>query len=107
MLLAEVYERCGVVARVDPATTCRTGTCTATPSATSTGCCAMRTSWSRLPGPGDVAVFRFGRTFSHGAIVTDWPRLIHAYWAASASCGATRRCYPLAGREVRFFGSDR
>lgn len=31
------------------------------------------------PLPGDVALFRFGRCFSHGAIVTRWPELIHAY----------------------------
>lgn len=32
------------------------------------------------PQPGDVAMFRFGRCASHGAIVVEWPRLIHAYW---------------------------
>lgn len=30
------------------------------------------------PGPGDVAVWRIGRTFSHGAIVVAWPRIVHA-----------------------------
>lgn len=29
--------------------------------------------------PGDVVVWRFGRCFSHGGVVTEWPRLIHAY----------------------------
>jgi NlpC/P60 family putative phage cell wall peptidase len=29
--------------------------------------------------PGDIALFRFGRCISHGAIVTEWPRIIHAY----------------------------
>jgi NlpC/P60 family putative phage cell wall peptidase len=28
--------------------------------------------------PGDVLLFKFGRAFSHGAIVTDWPRIVHA-----------------------------
>ena len=28
--------------------------------------------------PGDVVLFRFGRTFSHGAIITDYPQAIHA-----------------------------
>jgi cell wall-associated NlpC family hydrolase len=28
---------------------------------------------------GDIIVFRVGRTFSHGAIVTEWPFIIHAY----------------------------
>lgn len=36
------------------------------------------------PEPGDVVLFKYGRVFWHGAIVVDWPRLIHAY--------AERRC---------------
>lgn len=31
-----------------------------------------------LPLPGDVVVWRVGRLFGHGAIVTAWPRVIHA-----------------------------
>jgi len=31
------------------------------------------------PAPGDVLLYRFGRCFSHAAIVADWPRIIHAY----------------------------
>ena len=31
------------------------------------------------PQPGDVALWRFGRCFSHGAIVVEWPRIVHAY----------------------------
>ena len=31
------------------------------------------------PLPGDVVVYRFGRCVSHGAIVVDWPTIIHAY----------------------------
>ncbi len=34
---------------------------------------------NRPPMPGDVALFRFGRCISHGAIVTDWPNIIHSY----------------------------
>jgi NlpC/P60 family putative phage cell wall peptidase len=29
--------------------------------------------------PGDIVVFRFGRQFAHGAIVTRWPSVIHSY----------------------------
>lgn len=28
------------------------------------------------PKPADVAVWKFGRTFSHGAIVTEWPDVV-------------------------------
>lgn len=31
------------------------------------------------PQPGDIALFKFGRCISHGAIVLDWPMMIHAY----------------------------
>ncbi len=32
-----------------------------------------------LPKPGDLVLWKFGRCFSHGAIVVKWPRIIHAY----------------------------
>lgn len=52
--------------------------------------------------PGDIAVFRFGRCYSHAAIVLGWPLIIHAYVGqgvrqADASTGV------LAGRPVKFF----
>ena len=31
------------------------------------------------PKRGDIALFRFGRTASHGAIIVNWPTIIHAY----------------------------
>lgn len=31
------------------------------------------------PQPADVLVYRVGRCFSHGAIVTEWPYIIHAF----------------------------
>ncbi len=31
------------------------------------------------PLPADIALWRFGRCFSHGAIVVEWPLVIHAY----------------------------
>lgn len=34
------------------------------------------------PQPADVITFRFGRTFSHAAIVVAWPEIIHAYLPA-------------------------
>jgi len=30
------------------------------------------------PEPGDIVLWKFGRCFSHGAIVIDWPHIIHA-----------------------------
>lgn len=35
------------------------------------------------PQPGDIALWKFGRCFSHGAIVIAWPQVIHAYVGSS------------------------
>lgn len=56
------------------------------------------------PKPGDIAVFRFGRCFSHAAIVVDYPSIIHAYRPAGMvvqddMCANA----DLAAREVKFF----
>lgn len=53
-------------------------------------------------GPGDVALFKFGRCFSHSAIVTRWPRLIHAWHAGGVMRGDASQPL-LAGRPARFF----
>lgn len=33
----------------------------------------------REPLPGDVVLFRFGRVFSHGALIESWPTVLHAF----------------------------
>ena len=38
------------------------------------------------PLPGDVAVWKYGRCFSHGAVVVDWPRVIHAAVSPGQVC---------------------
>jgi NlpC/P60 family putative phage cell wall peptidase len=54
------------------------------------------------PGAGDVAVFKFGRCFAHGAIVIAWPRLIHA-WHDAGVVYVDADQPPLRRRQVRFF----
>jgi cell wall-associated NlpC family hydrolase len=54
------------------------------------------------PQPGDIAIFKMGRCFAHGVIVTRWPRLIHAHFNAGVIGGDATQG-PLAGRTVRFF----
>jgi cell wall-associated NlpC family hydrolase len=49
----------------------------------------VRTYAHEIPGPplpGDIAMFKFGLTYSHGAIVVAWPRLIHANPPGHAAC---------------------
>jgi len=31
------------------------------------------------PEPGDIVLYKFGRSISHGAIVVSWPQVIHSY----------------------------
>jgi cell wall-associated NlpC family hydrolase len=59
------------------------------------------------PEPGDVALFRFGRCYSHGAIVTQWPQLIHAFSGLGVVRGDARN-HPLLDkmgkpRETKFY----
>lgn len=32
-----------------------------------------------VPKPAGIAIWKFGRCFSHAAIITEWPMIIHAY----------------------------
>ena len=78
LLLAEVFERAGVMPRIEPE--------------------AYPIDWHLhrdeerylqtvlqharpvvAPGPGDIVLWRLGRCYSHGAIVIDWPQVVHAY----------------------------
>jgi len=54
------------------------------------------------PQPGDIAVFKFGRCFAHGAIILQWPRLIHA-WHNAGVVYADATQGELAGRPMRVF----
>lgn len=38
------------------------------------------------PGPGDLVLYRVGRLFAHGAIVLDWPLIVHADKPAGMVC---------------------
>lgn len=56
------------------------------------------------PQPGDLAMWKFGKTWSHAAIALNWPRVIHAYapYGAVVEMSITDDSR-LAGRAVRFF----
>lgn len=55
------------------------------------------------PLPGDVALFQFGRCHAHGAIVVEWPLIIHAYRVEREVVWGDASQGLLAGRDVRFF----
>lgn len=53
--------------------------------------------------PGDVLMFRVGRTFSHGAIVTSWPFIIHAYYPSRIVEEVDIQRTPMAMRPMRLY----
>lgn len=56
------------------------------------------------PVPGGLALYRYGRTWSHGAIVVDWPIVIHAYAPLGEVIEmSVQDDQRLARRPVRFF----
>jgi hypothetical protein len=55
------------------------------------------------PLPADFVVFKFGRTFSHGAIVVDWPLIVHSYIPHGVTLADAVRDGQLAGREMKLF----
>jgi cell wall-associated NlpC family hydrolase len=57
----------------------------------------------RSPLPADFVVFKFGRAFSHGAIVVNWPIIIHSYIPHGVLLGDALRDGELLGRERKFF----
>jgi cell wall-associated NlpC family hydrolase len=56
-----------------------------------------------VPLPGDVALYKVGRCFAHGAIVFGWPSIIHASNRDRMVCLADGTQGWLAGREVQFW----
>lgn len=80
MLVAEVYQEAGVIARVEPEHyppdwhLHRSGERYIDEVLKR----ARELEAGELPRPGDLLLVQFGRTYSHGAIVLDWPLCIHA-----------------------------
>jgi cell wall-associated NlpC family hydrolase len=53
--------------------------------------------------PGDVVLYRFGRTFSHGAIVTEWPLVVHAWMRSKCVVEEVGTAGYCENRERRFY----
>jgi len=56
----------------------------------------------QTPAPGDIAVFKYGRCFSHGAIWIGDGRVVHSYIGLGV-CAHRLDEAPLHGREVQFW----
>lgn len=55
------------------------------------------------PKAGDIAIWKFGRCFSHGAVIVDYPQIIHAFKKARMVILDDLNNVEMAGREVRFY----
>jgi len=102
MLLAEVYEAAGVTPHIDVPFYPPDWNLHRDAERYLEGVVRYAREIGEPPKGGDVAVFKFGRCFAHGAIVLSWPRLIHA-WHNTGVVYADGDQPPLAGRPVRFF----
>lgn len=101
-ILCAVYEACGLVPHVDPGNYAHDWHLHQREE--------VYISWLELcgarevqtPAPADVALFRFGRTWSHGGILVEPGLVLHAYLGRGVI--ETRLTEePLAGREPRYW----
>lgn len=100
MLLAEVFETCGVVPRVEPGDYPHDWHLHRSEELFLGWLERLGARAVDAPQPGDVGLWRFGRTWSHGGIVVDGePSIVHAYLGRGV-IRTTLTEEPLAGREV-------
>jgi cell wall-associated NlpC family hydrolase len=102
MMLAEVYCACGIIPHVDIGYYSPDFNLHKSAELYLEGLLQYAKEIPGPPQPGDVAVFKFGRCFAHGAIVTEWPKLIHAFVRNGVMEGNADQP-TLAGRAVKFF----
>ncbi len=102
MLLAEVYKAAGVLSHIDVPFYPPDWNLHRDAERYLEGVVRYAREIEGPPERGDVAVFKFGRCFAHGAIVVSWPRLIHA-WHDAGVVYVDGNQSPLVGRPVRFF----
>jgi NlpC/P60 family putative phage cell wall peptidase len=78
MLLVRVYAALGMIRPIDPRPYPRTWHLHRSEERYLAGVLDHAVEVS-VPEPGDVVLWRVGRTFSHAGIVSGWPRVVHAY----------------------------
>jgi len=102
-LLAEVYERAGVLPHIElpyypPDWHLHRGE-----ERYADGLLAYAREIDPPPQPADIALWRYGRCFAHAAIVVLWPTIVHAQADARLVCWGDATQGSLACRAVRFF----
>jgi cell wall-associated NlpC family hydrolase len=82
MILAEVYCRAGIVGEIDPGEYVQDWHLHRDEPVYQQ---QLERYAQRIEGPalpGDIALFKYGRSAAHGAIVIEWPRIVHSYITA-------------------------
>lgn len=79
MLLCDVYYRCGLIPFIDPRPYPPDWYLHRSEERYLGWVEKFAQPLESVPLPGDLVVWRFGRCFAHGAIVQEWPLVIHAY----------------------------
>lgn len=111
MLLAEVFERTGFAAHVEPGFYPHDWHLHRSEERYAAGLASYvrQLADGELPGLGDIGLFRFGHTFSHaGIVVAEGPQLIHAFngRGVGKSVVLTRLDEaPLRGRPVQWWSA--
>ncbi len=101
MLLAEVYESAGVIEHIAPTYTADWHLHHSEEQYL--GWLEQLGAYEiEAPLPGDLALFKFGRCYSHGAIVIDAPKIIHAYFGRNVELASLDETL-LQDRSVKFF----
>lgn len=107
MLLAEVFERVGFVAHVEPGHYPHDWHLHRDEERYAAGLASYvrRLPEGELPRPGDIGLWRFGRTFSHGGIVVaDDTQILHAYLGHGVILTRVTE-EPLQGRPVQWWSA--
>lgn len=104
MLLVRVFVDCGLVPAFDPRPYARDWHLHRSEESY-LGFVFARAAEVAEPAPGDVVVFRHGRTYSHGGIVSiaDPLTLVHASFPARMVLEEPLAGSPFAAKERRFF----
>jgi len=102
MLLAEVYHESGIIPRIDVPFYSPDWHLHRSAERYMEGLLRYAREIPGPPEPGDAALFKFGRCFAHGGIVTRWPRIIHA-WHKAGVVPVNADQPELRNRQRRFF----
>lgn len=102
MLPAEVYEACGMIPHVDPEFYPQDWHLHRDEERYLNVVLGQNAMPTDVPLPGDLVLYKWGRAFAHGAIVIEWPLIIHAFidQGVVMANGLAGR---LADREHRFY----